>query len=320
METAPFHSDMADGPAGGAAYWLRTRDGVRIRIGVWGQGVRGTVLLFPGRTEYIEKYGRAAQDLRQRDFATVAIDWRGQGLADRLVPDPLVGHVGAFSDYQLDVAAVLDALPRLDLPEPLFLIGHSMGGCIGLRSVMEGLPVKAVSFSGPMWGIQMHPATVPAAWALSCAARTFGLGARYVPGTTGNSSYVATAPFDGNELTNDPEMYAYMRGHLKAVPELALGGPSLHWVNEALREMKALERMPSPMLPCMTALGTAENIVSTSAIRKRMARWPGGTLDVFQNGRHEVMMELPEMRTRYFDHVAALFSAPNVVPRRAASA
>ena len=320
MEIAPFYSDLADGPDGGAAYWLRAQDGVRIRIGVWGDGERGTVLLFPGRTEYVEKYGRAAQDLRQRGFATVAIDWRGQGLADRLLPDPIIGHVGTFADYQLDVAAVVAALSDLNLPTPLFLIGHSMGGCIGLRAAMNGLPVQAVSFSGPMWGIQMHPATKPAAWALTSAARVLGMGSRYVPGTTGDISYVASAPFEGNELTTDPDMYAYMRGHLAAKPKLALGGPSLHWVNEALREMKALDRLPSPALPCLTALGTGETIVSPTAIRSRMARWPGGTLDVIDTARHEVMMEAPDMRNRYFDQVAALFSIPPEMPQTAASA
>ena len=78
---------QADGPQGGVAQWLTTSDGVRVRVAVWGRDApKGTVLLFPGRTEYVEKYGRAAGDLLARGFATVAIDWRGQGLADRLQP------------------------------------------------------------------------------------------------------------------------------------------------------------------------------------------------------------------------------------------
>ena len=60
---APFHADLAEGPAGGHALWVNTSDGVRIRIGLWPAGEKGTVLLLPGRTEYIEKYGRAAADL-----------------------------------------------------------------------------------------------------------------------------------------------------------------------------------------------------------------------------------------------------------------
>ena len=60
---APFHADLADGPPGGRAVWLRTADEVRIRAGLWRGGDKGTVFLLPGRTEYIEKYGRAAGDL-----------------------------------------------------------------------------------------------------------------------------------------------------------------------------------------------------------------------------------------------------------------
>ncbi|MEY4305747.1 MAG: hypothetical protein RIT52_1922, partial [Pseudomonadota bacterium] len=76
---APFHAKLADGPAGGYARWLQAADGVQLRVGVWPEGgTKGTVFLLPGRTEYIEKYGRAASDLAQRGYATVSIDWRGQ--------------------------------------------------------------------------------------------------------------------------------------------------------------------------------------------------------------------------------------------------
>ena len=76
----------------GAAFWLTAADGVRLRVGLWSHpGAQGTVLLLPGRTEYVEKYGRAAADLRSRGYATLAIDWRGQGLADRALDDPMSG-------------------------------------------------------------------------------------------------------------------------------------------------------------------------------------------------------------------------------------
>ena len=35
MEEAPFFEDVADGPPGGAAHWLTTEDGLRIRVGHW---------------------------------------------------------------------------------------------------------------------------------------------------------------------------------------------------------------------------------------------------------------------------------------------
>jgi len=312
VEAAPLFEDVADGPAGGRAFWLRTADGLRIRVGHWpcapDQSVRGTVFLFPGRTEYIEKYGRAAGDLARRGYDTLTIDWRGQGLADRLLPDRRTGHVGQFGDYQKDVAAMLAAAEALDLPRPFYLLAHSMGGCIGLRALMEGLPVAACAFTGPMWGIQMASATRPAAWALSWSAPRLGFGHHLAPGTK-PETYVMAEPFDDNTLTRDRDMYSYMQRQMVAHPDLSLGGPSLRWLNEALVEMAWLARPPAPSMPCLTWLGTHERIVCPDRITARMASWPDGRLEMVQGGEHEVMMDTPATRRTVFDGVAAHFAA-----------
>ena len=309
MQTAPFHSDcIADYPAG-SAYWLTTADGVRIRIGTWNEVAgKGTVLLFPGRTEYIEKYAHTAQDLTEAGFAMLAVDWRGQGLADRLLPDPMVGHVGRFTDYQHDVRAAAEAAAALDLPTPWFLLAHSMGGCIGLRALHETLPVAGAVFTGPMWGIQMAAAKRPAAWAVGWASRHLGLSARRSPGTT-DAAYVSTAPFEDNTLTTDPAMYDLMRDQLAAHPELALGGPSLNWLHAALSEMRVLSRMDAPSHPCLTYLGGNERIVDPQRIRDRMADWPGGQLQELPGAEHEILMEADPVRHRAGGEIVDFYAA-----------
>ena len=114
----------------------------------------GTVLMLPGRTEHAEKYGTTAERLAAAGYASAALDWRGQGLADRLLPDRRKGHVGQFADYQRDLDAFAAAV-RETLPGPFYLLAHSMGGCIGLRGLMRGLDVAAAAFSAPMWGLDM---------------------------------------------------------------------------------------------------------------------------------------------------------------------
>jgi lysophospholipase len=275
--------------------------------------VRGTVLLFPGRTEYIEKYGRAATVMAGHSFAMLAIDWRGQGLADRLLADRRIGHVGRFADYQSDVAAALRAADALGLPRPFHLLGHSMGGCIGLRAVIEGLPVLSCAFSAPMWGIRLSPPMRAAGWAMALTAPALGLGER-IPPNTSAEPYVLDQGFDGNALTRDAEMYGMMRTQLRAHPDLALGGPSIHWLRQALGECRQLARQPSPVLPCMTFLGSHEQIVDSPAIHRRMKHWPGGTLDLIEGAEHEVLMETPAIRTRIFDRLAAHFAATTVQP------
>jgi lysophospholipase len=59
MSAAPLFDDIAEGPAGGSALWCEAHDGLRIRIALWrAKAEKGTIFVFPGRTEYIEKYGR----------------------------------------------------------------------------------------------------------------------------------------------------------------------------------------------------------------------------------------------------------------------
>ncbi|PZX16039.1 lysophospholipase [Palleronia aestuarii] len=309
MEAAPLFEDVAGGPPDGVAHWCRAPDGLRLRIAHWRpETARGTILLFPGRTEYVEKYGPAADILARAGLATIAIDWRGQGLSDRLLDDRLGGHVMAFSDYQMDVDALLAAASELDLPRPYFLLGHSMGGAIGLRALHAGLDVAACAFSSPMWGISLSATLRPLAWTLSWSARRIGLGHRYAPGTS-RGSYPNTVPFAENLLTDDPDQLAWLARQTELHPDLALGGPSLRWLHEALSETRALDRIPSPDLPCLTFFGTDEKIVDLDRIERRMARWTGGELLRIEGGRHETLFETPDRRRRAFDALTAHFEA-----------
>lgn len=307
--TAPLYDDIAMGPEGGAAYWLTASDGVRLRVAVWKKpGAKGTVLLFPGRTEYAEKYGLAAKDFADRGYAMVAIDWRGQGLADRALPNRMTGHVGDFAEYQADVDAVMALVDQLDLPKPLYLVAHSMGGCIGLRALVRGLPVKAAVFSAPMWGIAMAAWMRPLAQVISQASGLFGQAHRFAPGTS-DKTYVAEAGFGGNVLTTDALMWEYMRSQVAARPELALAGPSLAWLNAALAECNALSLAPAPDCPTLTCLGTAEKVVDSAPIHLRMSNWRGGKLDLYQGAEHEIMMETPTHRAQFYESAARLFGA-----------
>lgn len=304
---APFHDGVAEAPPGAVVVWAQV-GAARIRLASWNAGGKGTVLLLPGRTECVEKYGRAAGDLVARGFSVITIDWRGQGLADRPLPDRMMGHVGDFDEYQRDLDAMLAEAARLDLPQPFYLMAHSMGGCIGLRGLMRGLPVKAAVFSAPMWGIAMAAWLRPVASVVSALAGPLGLVGRYAPSTSGET-YLLTAPFQGNVLTSDREMWDYMRRQVAEVPELALGGPSIGWLKAALRECAALAAMPAPRVPAICALGTAEKVVDVPPIHLRMAGWSNGQLDLYPGAEHEVLMEGPAARKRFFDRAAALFEA-----------
>ncbi|MEM6941549.1 MAG: alpha/beta hydrolase [Pseudomonadota bacterium] len=307
LSPAPLFTDVAQGPEGGAAYWTNTSDGKRIRVGYWPvDGARGTVLLFPGRTEYIEKYGITANEFAARRLATITLDWRGQGLAERLLDDRQVGHVDAFPDYQKDVAALMRATRELGLPRPYFLLAHSMGGCIGLRAVMEGLSVQAAAFTGPMWDIFVAPPLRSVARVLAKMMPRLGRGHLLPPGRS-LGCYVLEEPFRENMLTRDPDMYQMMQDQLIAHPELGLGGPSYIWLREAFMETQHLSSRSAPNVPAICWLGTNERIVGVGQVQSRMESWKMGELIMIEGGEHEVLMEHPNVRGPILDRMETLF-------------
>ena len=306
---APFFDDVAEAPKFAQAHWLKSNDGVRIRIAHWHHETtsKGTILIFPGRTEYIEKYGRCISEFEKNGFATLVIDWRGQGLSDRLTSDHMLGHVGDYSEYQLDVQATIEHAETLNLPKPYFLIGHSMGGCIALRAILNSLPVKAAAFSAPMWGIHISPILRPFAWGLSTISKVLRFSDTYAPKQT-NKALVISHPFDGNPLTTHPNSFDYMRRQLKAHPELSLGGASLGWLNSSLIEIKKLSRLPPPDIPFLAFLGTDESIVEPAPIQNLVQQSAHGRLLMFDDAKHEILMEKPEHRDRAIDALTTFFT------------
>ena len=130
-------------PEGALAGTIGTPDGATLRFARWAAPAdgRGTVCVFTGRGECIEKYFETVRDLRQRGYAVAVIDWRGQGHSSRRLRNPLKGHVQNFSEYQIDVAAFVKQVVLPDCPPPYFALAHSMGGAVMLRVAHAGIEV-----------------------------------------------------------------------------------------------------------------------------------------------------------------------------------
>lgn len=300
---APFFAEVADAPEGAEGFWLTTTDGVRLRAVVWrgGAAARGTAVVFPGRTEFAEKYGRVAGALVERGLAVLLIDWRGQGLSERHPRNPMLGHIQDFRVYQHDVAALLELEAALDLPGPRYLVAHSMGGCIGLRTLLERTEFSGAILSAPMWRLQMRAATRELTSKMTRLANLTGFGARLMPGTRPGPT--AHAGFTGNALTSDLATFEWCVRQIEAHPELALGGPSMQWTYAAIEEMTRLYVAPLPRVPTLVMLGDAESVVSSPAIRARVAQMAAGEILDLPGARHEIFMEGPGTLARVWQRI-----------------
>lgn len=308
LTPAPLHADLAGGPERGKAWFAQTEDGVALRLVHWAPegAARGSVLLFPGRTEYAEKWGLTARAFADAGLASLFVDWRGQGLSGPARGRDAPGHVGDFAEYQRDVRTMLATAGALGLPRPWYSLAHSMGGAIALRSLLEGLEMRAAAFSAPMWGLTVARHLLVLAETLATLGQPLGLDRRRVPGRY-RVSYVNEVPFGANLLTSDEAMYARLRDHVARAPELGLGPPSLAWTRAALREIRALAPRPAPALPALAVLGSMERVVCPGAIGARIARWGGAQMHVFEGARHEVLIDTPQTRTTALARIIGFF-------------
>ncbi|MEL6298990.1 MAG: alpha/beta hydrolase [Pseudomonadota bacterium] len=287
-------------------------EGPGLRFALWGatrQPVQGTVCIFQGRTEFIEKYFETISDLRRRGFAVVAVDWRGQGGSDRLLSNPHKGHVGSFADFEKDIDRLLEHVVVPRCPRPFVALGHSMGGNVLLRLAQRPvqqfdryvLTAPMIQLAGSRVGYPMK-----LAHAYVAAGRMIGQGWTYVPG--GRDTSASPPSFEANLLTTDAERYARNARVAQQAPQLTIGDPTVGWLAAAFKSMSELakpghaRRAEAPIL-CFSA--GRDGIVSSPAIEAYCDQLKIGRLVFLPNAKHEILQETNAIR----DQVLAAFDA-----------
>jgi lysophospholipase len=287
---------------------LRTPDGVSLRFARWAPppGRKGTVCLFQGRAEFIEKYFETVRDLRARGFAVATLDWRGQGLSDRALRNSRKGYVRDFSQYDADLDTFIREVVLPDCPPPFFALAHSMGASILLRAAYQGHRwFDRTVLLAPMIALPgMRRSSLSRAGVR--ALRLIGLGGAYVPG--GSASVMMQRPFIGNLLTSDPVRYARNMAVVEAEPALVIGGPTVGWTDSAFKAMRQLSEPTFPTRirqPILVIAAGHDQIVSTPAIDEFAIRLRAGSHLIVPGSRHELLME----QDRFRGQVLAAFDA-----------
>lgn len=287
-------------PDGAIAGAIKTPDGIELRFARWDSAAgKGTVCLFGGRGEFIEKYFEVIGELRRRGFAVATMDWRGQGHSSRQLPDPRKGHVEDFSQYELDLETFMSQVVRPNCPQPHYALTHSMGGAVVLRSVHAGSRwFERAVLVAPMIDFPRAWIARPAR-VLMRVLRLAGLGNHYVPG--GNVDGGRTSRFADNPLTSDPQRYARNAALVTSDPTLGIGGPTVDWLDAAFDTIAAFQAADYAAqidLPIMMVAAGADTIVSAPAIGRFAARLPAGAHRLIEGSRHEILQEQDAYRAQ----------------------
>jgi lysophospholipase len=261
---------------------------------------RGSLLFMAGRGDAYEKYLETLDHWHRRGWRVTAADWRGQAGSGRLGFDPVTGHVDDFAIWVDDLAHLWTQW-RAETPGPHVLVGHSMGGHVVLRALVEQrVDPVAMVLSAPMMGFR--PSYIPDSMLGWVARRLARLGDPRRPAWKWNEK-PGVPPDDRIELlTHDKDRYADELWWRAARPEIVMGPASWGWLASALASVRllqqpgVLEKVATPML----ILATSEDrLVEFGAIERAVARLPKAELIRFgRESRHEILREADPVRDK----------------------
>ena len=284
-------------PAGALLSQWRAPDGWMLRRMDWSQppGVpaRGSLLFANGRGDFIEKYLEAYHHWHRAGWHVTAFDWRGQGHSQG---DRRKWRLRSFRPMVSDLAALI-ADWRVDHPAPHAAVGHSMGGHLLLRTLVDRHPaLDAAVLVAPMVRVTRAPLPERFAPLLAELACLAGRGDRPVwkvdPDAIGPGSRRA------RYLTSCPDRYADEAWWWQQDPGLRMGGVTWAWLRAAFRSGAAFapEKLARVDLPVLLIGTDRDRLVSPEAIRTAAAGLPRAELHMYPDAAHEILREADPVR------------------------
>lgn len=300
-----------------------TEDGLTLRsMVVRIANAKGTVVMLGGRADFMERYFETAQQVIERGLCVAAVDFRGQGGSQRLCKDPLRGYVNSFAGYDEDVRAFMTQVVLPSLPPPYYLIGHSTGGHVALRVLLEQNWFKKALLSSPLLDVHYNAWPVPVVQALTFGAKLIGLGEAYLPGS--RRAPFGRDDFEGNVLTSDKRRWMRDCGVLEAAPELGVGGPTFGWLRAALNSFARFRRLKEDTAfkcPVLAVLAGRDQVVDNQATRDLARRANSFATVTISGAKHEILTETDGIRSQFFAVLDQFFdTAPPPKPGKIAFA
>ncbi len=239
-----------------SSFQITSSDGKQLFSREWPvENPKAVLALVHGLGEHISRYEHVAAFFNSHGIAVIGFDHRGHGkTVGRL------GHSPGFEIMMDDVDALISTCKEKYPGKPVFLYGHSMGGCLVLNHTLKRKPdIKAVIASAPPIILDNKPSPV-----------IIGLGKlmrNLLP------SFTQPNGLDANHISRDPEEVAkYVRDPLVHNKVSVSLGMDLLDAGEWLDNYKGT----SPV-PVLIMHGTDDQITSAASSEKFAGKIGGQT-------------------------------------------
>ncbi len=252
---------------------------------------RAAIILVGGHAESFYKYAELFYDMRDLGVSIYALDPRGQGASQHLLPHREKSHVESWQDYLADLKLFVDTVVKARTRSRLIGIGHSLGGGI-MAAYLERFPgdFDSAILSGPLVGHRMPGVAL----ALLGLLDAFG-GRSYMPG----GGPFTVAPFETNKETHSRARHVRKFQDYADHPEIRMGNPTVHWVNQTRRMASRIQADAEKITATLLVFQAAEDAyVDAHALETFCAKVKSCRRILLEGARHEVFIETDAIRDR----------------------
>lgn len=295
--------------------YFEGRKGLKVNYLKYGEnsGSRGSVLISAGRTEMGEKFLELAYDLNKLGFSPIYITThRGQGKSDRAINHPYKGYVRKFRYYSDDLNTLAGIIKNENKGTKLYLIGHSMGGAVGIEYLerFKSVFTKA-AFTSPMVQIYFtggaNESSALKDTALACFIPFKPYCTSYVPGGKNPSSNPA---FEGNDVTSSKVRFEFKKELFKLFPNAMLGSATIRWVRESIfagRRMRAQKNLDKITTPFLMFVAQNDTVVDNNGLLRACDKTSLCKSHLVLGALHNLFMERDELRTPILNKINMFF-------------
>jgi len=261
----------ASAPEGQEVGSFAARDGTKLWRRKWLPTApqKGVLIIQHGLRDHSDNYDRLARRAAAAGIAVWAMDLRGhaRSAGPRVAPTP-------WHDYIDDFAQFIEQVRAAEPNQPIFVMGHSMGGAIAALTIVERQPqVAGLILSAPVLNLGVPPFALAAVRLLGTIAPSLGV-------LNLDPSAFSTDPAVGAALVKDP-LVEQGAGPARTAAGLAAGAAQI-WAG--------VDRLT---LPILALHGTVDRLTAASGSRALIEIAPSRdkTLRIYEGFSHDLVHE-----------------------------
>ena len=265
-----------------------TSDGYRLFEQSWiPPNPRASVIILHGYGEHINRYRHVADHLVNREYAVYAYDQLGHGQSDGRR-----AYADSFDIWRDDLATYIKKVHEQAPERPLFMLAHSMGGCIAAYLLATQTAEDQQALQGVLFSA---PALAPGDGLTPMLIKIISILGKLLP-------KLPTQKADSGTISRDPAVvHAYNDD-----PLVYHGGVPARTAAEMMRGADiALENAAQIRCPLLIMHGAADRLISPEGSKQlyALAGSDDKVLKLYDDLYHEILNE-PEQAEVLSDIVA----------------